>query len=386
MANATIPRVINGVCCCSICCHVTWVSTYDCDSAVWSDPIESTEEPPFLVCGPCPSDVPWFQPGSNPCERFYISYYAIPDLCGDCDDVAHTPPAKPTGVPPDCCEGECCRWIFTAVFTGTCPFGTWVVDLSSSTPDTACSADTDWTTVGQCIAQRTMYTLGPCDTPPDPGIPSFYPPDCCCCVWVFTATYDCDSEVWNVVNDPPTDSVCTEDTDWVQTGTCTYTRTMYSEFNGSICEPMPDPGEPLGGAAPPGCCEEPCGDCGEGTTEPVPNTQPPCVISGIDNPPCVFHNGAGAPTTYAPAPYASGYDCYWDWRGDSDFGPGTISIALYSIGGVIVTATFGAATLISVSVICIDGVLTGTAIFDLSPYSDGAGYGCTGSTAIVTFG
>ncbi len=268
MANAKIPRVIDGVCVCSICCHQVWTSTYSCLSPVgWGAPVAGAKT---VIAGPCPSDTNWRQVGIDACVYQYDAYHAIDDICGDCG--TYDPPAAPTsGAPSGCCDTSCCRTIWTSYWDCTAEPPGWTTPVVDDTVliSGPCPSDSPWTrSATPCGAFYVGYAPGaePCPTPaPPPAITLPEPPGCCsdttCCEALWTNEWDCDANEWKppvLVGTELHAGACPPDVDWAYTFGCNADGKFYTAHVGT--DPCPTPPAPPANtlAEPSSCCNNCC--------------------------------------------------------------------------------------------------------------------------------
>jgi hypothetical protein len=361
-----------SLCCDTYLCWYVWGSNPDCNTDTWfpSTPLAG----PFCdLAGAIPvpfnawSVIPFY--GDCP---VYIQVTGA--VCVAPEDCSESPPDPDPAVPPNppsfydhCCpEGCCVQWITTP---DDCSENTWnTPTVLVKTCEIAANCDGSWTDIGLCQYVYSVFNGGvacvdpdvdcPDGTPPPStpaGGPNAYPGCCPCCFYLYTATYDCDTEVWDVVLSS-TDCVDCDDTDpfgvgpgsigaWITTGDpCVYVQTVAGGTfcdNAGECTPGSPPSDPLGGAAPPDCCGTCClriyeslYDCDTGTwSAVVHSTTFPDVTCGSDTgwtvggSDCLYQYGqyvatgspeCGDPSINPPAPPAIGVppDCcpscgYW---------------------------------------------------------------------------
>jgi len=208
---AQVPRVVDGICTCVVCCHRVWHTEWDCYSTPrkWGP---ATLVSSTTIAGTCPSDSGWYQDTTDHCGNFYDQYVPIPLLCEDCADVSPTPP--PTNIrpePPNCCDtpGGCCKYTLQACWGGIdCDTSTWSVVVISAVPDVLCDTDGPWeqNSGDPCCYTRYMWTHGTvggaCDVPPDmsPPLGGAQPEFCCEETWcncVYRSTWNCNTHAWD---------------------------------------------------------------------------------------------------------------------------------------------------------------------------------------------
>lgn len=124
MATPKIPRYIDGVCYCTLCCVTTWREQWFCIPQAWSAPQDAGTDGP--VGGPCTAGEWAYDPGQvggsiiSDSTQLSDDQFCLED--GDCPFPPPAPPANPLPEPPNYC-GDCspCRSFAGAVVLDAYP-------------------------------------------------------------------------------------------------------------------------------------------------------------------------------------------------------------------------------------------------------------------------